>query len=214
MYRVRGIIKSMLNLKTALEIIHSDKVLLIVDVQNDFCPGGSLAVSNGDQVVAPINKLIKHFLDNRWVAFASRDWHPLDTGHFATNGGAWPIHCVANTDGAKFHKDLNLDGVGIISKGMDRNKDAYSAFDGFCEGYSPIVGVNRPRYVKEIYVCGLATDYCVQATTLSSIKHGYKTYVVIDACRAVNMKPNDEIDAINEMKEAGAIITTTEEIIR
>src|SRR5437899_2037836 len=107
------------------------KALIVIDVQNDFCPGGSLAVANGDEVVAPLNKLMTQFLDRGEPVFKTRDWHPAKTKHFTAYGGIWPVHCVQGTHGAEFHPALLDDaGITIISKGVDESADGYSGFDG------------------------------------------------------------------------------------
>jgi nicotinamidase/pyrazinamidase len=180
----------------------SKKALIVVDVQNDFCPGGSLAVAQGDEVVAPLNKLIKEFLDRGEPVYKTRDWHPEKTKHFATYGGTWPIHCVQNTRGAEFHSDLLDDPrITVISKGFDERADGYSGFDG-----THLAQLLRDEEVKEIWVGGLATDYCVKQTVIDGVQSGFKVKVLADAMRAVNVNPDDGKKAIDEMKEAGAEI--------
>ena len=141
------------------------KALLVVDVQNDFCPGGALAVAEGDQVVAPLNQHIKEFLKRGEPVFKSRDWHPRQTKHFAEHGGTWPVHCVQDTKGAEFHPDL-VDDIHIrtISKGMG-DEDSYSAFDG-----TDLALQLQRLGVEEVWVGGLATDYCVKNTVLDALK--------------------------------------------
>ncbi|MEK9186612.1 MAG: nicotinamidase [Patescibacteria group bacterium] len=196
------------------------KALLIVDVQKDFCPGGSLAVPNGDEVVKPLNNLAVHALLYGWSLFASRDWHPLVTKHFSNYGGIWPIHCVQNTRGAEFHYGLYMNAAGtfykteIVSKGVQPDEDGYSAFDGNCDQLEkPLLEVLNLQGITEIYIGGLATDYCVRASALDAVKYGFKTYLLLDACRAVNLKPGDGEKAVEEMKKAGVIITTTGEVM-
>ncbi len=195
------------------------KALIIVDVQNDFCPGGTLAVPNGDQVVAPINKMIEHAHKNGWKIVASRDWHPSETKHFKDFGGLWPVHCVKHTDGAKFHPSLKIVGepeVHFVSKGMDTKDDGgYSAFDPKAEAACgrALEHVLDKYNVEEIYVCGLATDWCVKETALDGIKEGLKVNLLLDACRAVNIDPHDEDRAIDEMKNAGVNVMTTEKVL-
>ncbi len=187
------------------------KSLLIVDVQKDFCPGGALPVPKGDEVVEPLNKMIEFAEKEKWLIIASRDWHPRITTHFKEYGGLWPAHCVKNTEGAKFHPLLKIDGTLIISKGMGRSEDAYSAFDGKTDDGKVLENILKEYGIEEIYIGGLATDYCVKATVIDALKNGFKTYLLLDACRAVNWSSDDEKKAIEEMKAAGAIITTTEE---
>lgn len=182
------------------------KALIVVDVQNDFCPGGSLAVAQGDEVVAPLNKLMKEFLDRGEPVYKTRDWHPEKTKHFAIYGGTWPIHCVQNTHGAEFHPDLLDDPrITVISKGFDERADGYSGFDG-----TQLAQLLRDEDVKETWVGGLATDYCVKQTVIDGVRNGFKVKALADAMRAVNVNPDDGKKAIDEMKEAGAEIVGNE----
>jgi len=184
----------------------SKKALIVVDVQNDFCPGGSLAVAEGDEVVAPLNKLMKEFLDRGEPVYKTRDWHPEKTKHFAIYGGPWPIHCVQNTRGAEFHSDLLDDPrITVISKGFDERADGYSGFDG-----TQLAQLLRDEEVKEIWVGGLATDYCVKETVIDGVHNGFKVKALADAMRAVNVKTDDGKKAIDLMKEAGAEIVGDE----
>lgn len=177
------------------------KALIVVDVQNDFCPGGSLAVERGDEVVAPLNKLIKEFLERGEPVFKSRDWHPSKTRHFSMYGGTWPVHCVQNTHGAEFHKDLAEDPrIRIISKGLG-DEDQYSAFDG-----TTLAEELNKLGVEEIWVGGLATDYCVKNTVLDALRAGFKVKALSEAMRAVNLRPGDDARAVEEMRSAGAEI--------
>src|SRR5947209_14627060 len=176
------------------------RALIVVDVQNDFCPGGSLAVAHGDEVVAPLNKLMKKFLDRGEPVFKTRDWHPAKTKHFAAYGGTWPVHCVQGTRGAEFHPDLTDDPrITIISKGVDESADGYSGFDG-----TNLADLLREEGVKEVWVGGLATDYCVKHTVLDALKEGFEVKALADAMRAVNVNPEDGAKAIEERREAGA----------
>src|SRR5256714_10034876 len=178
------------------------KALIVVDVQNDFCPGGSLAVAHGDDVVAPLNKLMKEFLERDEPVFKTRDWHPVKTKHFAAYGGTWPVHCVQGTSGAEFHPDLLDDPrITVISKGFDERADGYSGFDG-----TQLAQLLRDEGVQEIWVGGLATDYCVKQTVLDAVREGFKVKALADAMRAVNVNPEDGKKAVEEMREAGAEI--------
>jgi nicotinamidase/pyrazinamidase len=177
------------------------RALIVVDVQNDFCPGGALAVAGGDEVVAPLNKLIAEFLERGEPVFKSRDWHPETTKHFTAYGGTWPVHCVQNTKGAEFHPDL-LDDIHIrvVSKGLG-DKDCYSAFDG------TDLALQLSRLgVEEVWVGGLATDYCVKQTVLDALTEGFKVRAIEDAMRPVEVNPGDGERAIAEMREAGTEI--------
>lgn len=178
------------------------RALIAVDVQNDFCPGGALGVERGDEVVAPLNRLIKEFLSRGDLVVKSRDWHPPQTKHFAAYGGTWPVHCVQNTRGAKFHSDLIDDPrILIVSKGLG-DEDNYSAFDG-----TNLASLLRERGVTEVWVGGLATDYCVKNTVLDALREGFRVKAVSEAMRAVNLQPGDGERAIEEMRRAGADIT-------
>ena len=182
----------------------SKRALVVVDVQNDFCPGGALAVSKGDEVIAPLNKLIQEFLQKGEPVFKSRDWHPQKTKHFKAYGGTWPIHCVQETKGADFHRDLINDmQIRVISKGLG-DEDSYSAFDG-----TDLAQQLRRLGVEEVWVGGLATDYCVKNTVLDALKEGFKVKALKNAMRAVEINPGDGERAIAEMQNAGAEIQET-----
>jgi nicotinamidase/pyrazinamidase len=180
------------------------RALLLVDVQNDFCPGGALAVAEGDQVVAPLNSLIEEFLRRGEPVFRSRDWHPRETKHFTEFGGTWPVHCVQDTKGAEFHSDLIDDPrIITISKGMG-DEDSYSAFDA-----TELGAQLRQLGVEEVWVGGLATDYCVKNTVLDALKEGFQVKALEDAMRAVEVNPGDGLRAIEEMRAAGAAIVNS-----
>lgn len=187
------------------------KALLIVDVQNDFSPKGALAVPKGDKIIPAINKYIKIFAKRKLPIFATRDWHPRKTRHFKKFGGVWPVHCIQNTKGSEFHPKLRLPKEAILLyKGMDPKKDSYSAFHaqdrngmGF-SGWLKILGIG------ELYIAGLATDYCVKFSTHDAIRQGLKVMLLMDAIKGVNLKPRDSEEAIKEMVEAGAKKITLE----
>lgn len=182
----------------------SKRALIVVDVQNDFCPGGSLAVAHGDEVIAPLNNLIEEFLEKGEPVFKTRDWHPAHTKHFQAYGGTWPVHCVQNTAGAEFHRDLLDDKhIRVISKGLG-DKDCYSGFDG-----TDLALQLQRLGVREIWVGGLATDYCVKNTVLDGIKEGFQVKAVKDAMRPVELQAGDGERAIEEMRKAGADIIET-----
>ena len=191
------------------------KALLIVDVQNDFCPGGALAVPNGNQVIEPANKVARYADESRWPIFFSCDQHPRNSKHFAEFGGQWPVHCIRGTEGAKFHPDLLIPkGAFVISKGLDPKEDGYSPFEGKRNGILLSDFLLTDLGVTDLYVAGLATDYCVKAACLDAIKYRLRVYLLTDACRAVNVKPGDDIRALSEMANAGVEFITTDEVIR
>jgi nicotinamidase/pyrazinamidase len=184
--------------------------LLVVDVQNDFCPGGSLAVPHGDAVVAPLNAMAAALAAAGRPVFASRDWHPPQTTHFKEMGGPWPVHCVRETPGAAFHPALRLPpATTIISKGTDAADDGYSAFEGRDEAGLPLARRLRDAGVDHLYVGGLATDYCVRASVLSALAEGLRVTVLQDAIAAVEVRPGDGERAIAEMRAAGAAFAPT-----
>ena len=181
------------------------KALVIVDLQNDFCPGGALAVPEGDQIIPIVNRLIKQFKTAGLPVYATRDWHPEDHVSFITQGGPWPHHCVQNTPGAEFHPEMELTAEAIVvSKADNKDKDAYSMFDdtGMAE-HLDAAGID------EITICGLATDYCVKATALDGIKAGLRVSVVIDAISGVEVTLGDSRKALDDMKAAGVQLITS-----
>ena len=174
--------------------------LIIVDVQNDFLPGGSLAVPGGDAVIAPVNRYAALFAKDARPVFAARDWHPGDHCSFRTRGGPWPPHCVADSRGAAFPAGLALpETATVISKATDPGHDAYSGFQG-----TGLERQLRAKGIKRVFVAGLATDYCVLATVKDALARGFEAIVLIDAVRAVNVTPGDGERAIGEMRALGA----------
>lgn len=179
--------------------------LIVVDVQNDFCPGGALAVAEGDRVVPPLNRYIERFADAGLPIFATRDWHPEKTIHFKAYGGLWPAHCIQGSKGAEFRADLALpeDAV-IVSAGTASDEEGYSGFDGVdSSGVGLMELLLRPN-VTRVYVGGLATDYCVKQTVLDGLKRGFSVTLLEDAVRGVELTPGDSQRAIQEMLQAGA----------
>ena len=183
--------------------------LLVVDVQNDFLPGGALGVKRGDEVVAPLNRMIA-----RWRALGlpivfTRDWHPPDHCSFHAQGGPWPVHCVAASPGARFAPQLELPADAVItSKGTDPKREAYSAFQG-----TGLADLLRQRGVRRVFIGGLATDYCVRESGVDAHREGFEYVVLADASRAVDVHPGDGDRALEELAATGAIITTTDAVL-
>lgn len=203
--------------------------LLIVDVQNDFLPGGSLAVKEGDQIIPVINELLKNKAKFKYV-LATKDWHPEDHGSFAEVHKKrigeiidlkgipqilWPKHCVAGTTGADFSDQLNHQMMDkIFKKGADKDVDSYSAF--FDNDHKNSTGLHeflQIKEIKDIYIAGLTTDYCVKYSVLDALKLGYQVFVIIDACKPVNLQPEDEHFALQEMLQSGANILYSKELL-
>jgi nicotinamidase/pyrazinamidase len=176
--------------------------LIIVDVQNDFCPGGALAVAEGDRVVPVLNRWAEAARAGGAVVVASRDWHPAGHMSFRERGGPWPPHCVQGTPGAAFDPDLRLppDAL-IVSKAMEPDRDVYSDF-----AETSLADDLRRRGVRRLWVGGLATDYCVRATVLDGLKAGFEVHLIADAVRPVNVRPDDGRRALQEMRDAGCVI--------
>ena len=169
--------------------------LIVVDVQNDFCPGGALAVADGDAVIESINRLIAAAP----FVVATRDWHPQDHGSFADQGGPWPVHCVRDTPGAQLHAGLDVEGIDLIlDKGRDRDREGYSGFEA-----TGLERVLAERGVESVDVVGLALDYCVRATALDARRAGFAVTVHEDATRAVEAHPGDADRTRAELRAAG-----------
>jgi nicotinamidase/pyrazinamidase len=189
------------------------KALIVVDPLNDFFNGGVLAVPEAERIIEPIKKMINAIESSNgdgWLIICARDWHPCVSEHFEK----WPIHCVVFTEGAKIYHKLYdyLNNVIMIYKGVGRKENGYSAFDGFNEKGLSLKEILNFFEVEEIYVCGLATEYCDMVTAIDSAKnYKYKTFLIKDACRAVNDKDGEK--AIKEMERAGVIISTSDEFI-
>jgi nicotinamidase/pyrazinamidase len=184
--------------------METDKALLIVDVQNDFCSGGSLEVRDGDRIVPILNRYIERFTEAGMPILFTRDWHPARTAHFNSDGGLWPPHCVQGSDGAEFHPGLQLGSHSVIlSKGMAVDEDSYSAFDAVDSRGLLLGEVLRQAGIQRIYIGGLATDYCVKQTALDGLKQGFQVVLLQDGVAGVNLQPEDSDRAIDEMVEAG-----------
>jgi nicotinamidase/pyrazinamidase len=187
--------------------------LVVVDVQNDFCPGGSLAVPDGDSVVPVLNRYAERFDAQGAAVFASRDWHPPRTKHFAAYGGIWPPHCVQGTAGAAPHPALVLPArTQVVSKGMDPEEDAYSCFQARAEQGGDFASLLAAREIQRLFVGGLATDYCVKATALDALRGGLTVVVLQDAVRAVDVTPGDGARALADLAAAGAASARLDEV--
>jgi nicotinamidase/pyrazinamidase len=189
--------------------------LIVVDVQNDFCPGGSLGVPDGDAVVPVLNACIERFRAAGAPVYLTRDWHPPVTRHFNTHGGIWPPHCVQGTPGANFHPRLTVpDDAQVVSKGADPNEDAYSAFQAVDARGEPLPSLLAAHGVRRLHLGGLATDYCVRATVLDARAAGFDVVVLRDAIRAVDLEPGDGDRALEVMRAAGARLVRSCEVTR
>jgi nicotinamidase/pyrazinamidase len=209
------------------EVVMPGQALIIVDVQNDFCPGGSLPVPEGHTVVPVINR-IQPLFD---FIVATQDWHPANHVSFAANHPGknvgdvvvvdgisqilWPVHCVQGSPGAEFHPELDLSRISrIVRKGTDPRIDSYSGFfDNARRRDTGLAQILREAGVKELFVCGLATDYCVKYTALDAKELGFETFLIADACRGVGLQPEDIPKAIQEMEAAGIQIVTADRLL-
>jgi len=181
-------------------VLGGGDALLIVDPQVDFLPGGSLGVPQGDAVLAPINRLIDLYRTHALAVYVSRDWHPALHCSFAGQGGPWPVHCVAESDGARFAPGLQLDDAVVVSKATTVDVDAYSAFNG-----TGLADTLRERGIRRLVVCGLATDYCVLNTVVDALAAGFDVLLATEAIRAVNVNADDGDRALQQMLERGAM---------
>jgi nicotinamidase/pyrazinamidase len=175
--------------------------LIVVDVQQDFCAGGALAVPDGDAVVEPINRLMEEFQ----FVVATRDWHPPDHASFVEQGGPWPPHCVQGTPGAELHPGLHAERINaVVDAGYRPELEGYSGFEE-----TELEHLLRERGVDTVHVAGLALDYCVRATSLDAREKGFGVVLHPDATRAINAQPGDAERALEELRQAGVQITST-----
>lgn len=204
------------------------KALILTDLQNDFCPGGALPVPDGHAVIPLANRLQQHFD----LVVATQDWHPADHGSFAANhpgrqpgevielGGLpqilWPVHCVQSTSGAAFHPALDTSKLErVFRKGTDPQIDSYSCF--FDNGHRKSTGLGEDlnqKGVTDVYLCGLALDYCVKYSALDAVAGGFTTWLIEDACRGINREPGDVARAMEQMREQGVQVVRSEEVTR
>lgn len=208
--------------------LDKNSALIVVDVQNDFCPDGRLAVTDGDKVVPVINSISGRFA----TVVGTQDWHPVNHSSFASNNEGtvvyqvkdingisqvmWPDHCVQGTDGADFHKDLITDRFSvIIRKGINKEIDSYSAFmENDKKTVTGLRGYLENRGVQKVYIAGLATDYCVLYTAVDAKNAGFDVYLVSDACKGVDFPAGSVEKAIADMQAMGIHIITSEDILR
>ena len=181
------------------------KALLIVDVQNDFCPGGALGVPGAEVIIPAINKYVAAFKKKKLPIFVSRDWHPVHTTHFKDFGGIWPVHCIRNSAGAALHPKFKVPaGAIFLYKGMDPHKDSYSVFQAEDEKGMGFLKLLEFMKITELYIAGLATDYCVKFSAHDCLRHGFKVRILMDAVKGVDLKPGDSEKAIKLMVKEGA----------
>jgi len=192
-----------------------NSALLLVDVQNDFCPGGALPVPQGDMVAERLSRTASCFAAAGVAVVASQDWHPAVTSHFKAYGGTWPPHCVQGTSGAAFHPALILPATTVvISKGVHPDSDSYSAFDGRTAEGSSLDDILSALKIRILYVGGLATDYCVRSSVLDALHAGYEVTLLVDAIAGVDLHQGDSEKALEEMLAAGATFCSTCEAVR
>jgi nicotinamidase/pyrazinamidase len=183
------------------ESIENGDALIIVDLQNDFLPGGSLAVAGSEQILPVINPYIEKFSARGFPVYLTRDWHTPDHSSFREQGGPWPVHCVAGSRGAEFSESLSLpEKFEIVSGGFRRDLEGYSGFEE-----TGLQASLERAGIRRLFVCGLATDYCVLHTVLDALKLGYTVFLLQDAVRAVNVAPDDGDNALRTMRQHGAI---------
>lgn len=202
------------------------KTLILVDIQNDFLPGGALAVPDGDVIVPIVNRLMPRFD----LVVATQDWHPSDHGSFAANHAGkkpfesielnglpqtlWPVHCVQNTGGACFAPGLDTRRVArVFPKGTDPRVDSYSGFfDNGRRGSTGLAGWLKEQGARELWVCGLATDFCVKFTALDAVAEGFRVHLITDACRGIDLPPGNVAAALAEMEAAGVQLVTSQDL--
>jgi len=190
-------------------MLRKGDALIIVDVQNDFLPGGALAVAMGDRVIEPLTRCIEACERQGLPVFATRDWHPPDHCSFQSHGGIWPVHCVAGTRGAEFPARLSLPAnVRIISKATSAQADAYSGFQG-----TELARQLADAGCDRVLIGGLATDYCVRATALDAGAAGFQVIVLEDAVQAVDLRAGDGQRALDDMRDSGAQLNTVDRML-
>ncbi len=190
-------------------IITNNSAIIAVDIQNDFCPGGSLPVPEGDVIVPVINRYIAKFSDMGLPVYFTRDWHPLNHISFKSRGGIWPEHCVQNTYGAELNPKIMIpQGAIIIDKGTAVDKEAYSGFQG-----AALEAWLKEGNIRRLFVGGLATDYCVRNTVLDALTAGFEVVFLSDASKGVDVNPGDSARAVDDMVKAGAVMAVYDDIM-
>lgn len=203
------------------------KALILIDIQNDFLPGGALPVPEGNEIIPIVQSLLKHPFE---LIIATKDWHPKEHSSFAVNQGKmpgeivklgnieqvlWPVHCVQNTFGAEFAPGWDTNKISkIIYKGTDKSIDSYSSF--FDNQHKQSTGLEdflRKNNIQELFIAGLATDYCVKFSALDALNLGFQVHIISDACRGINISPEDSAKTLKDLQAKGAIITTSTELI-
>lgn len=185
--------------------------LIIVDLQNDFCPGGALAVPFGDRVIETINSLSYRLQ----TVVATQDWHPPNHISFSVRGGPWPPHCVQGSSGAELHPRLDRSQIdAIFRKASDPDHEAYSGFEGTDAQKRTLNKFLKSRQITTLYIAGLATDYCVRATAMDGLRNGYTVYVITDAVQPVDVSPGDGANALHEIQENGGRLITSRQLSR
>jgi len=204
------------------------EALLVIDVQNDFCEGGALEVKEASKIIKPLNSLVNHFNSKDKLIVATKDWHPADHKSFASNSNGnigevgelnglpqvwWPDHCIQDTHGSEFHKDLEEIKT-FITKGTNKEVDSYSGFLDNCqENKTGLDKLLKENKIEALFVGGLATDYCVKFTVLHALEFGYRVFLLTDCIKGVNLNEEDSKNAIDEMVRKGAILTTSDKVI-
>jgi len=183
-----------------VKIKSATDALIIVDLQNDFCPDGALGVPKGDQIINSINSIAKKFTH----IYATLDWHPNNHCTFKSHGGSWPTHCLANSFGSKLHSKLKIPQAQLIYKGINPQHLAFSGFD-----HTKLKKELTTNKITRLFIGGLATDYCVKETVLDALKHQFAVYLLKDCIKGVNLKPNDSQKAIKEVVDKGVKLITS-----
>ncbi|MGL5123423.1 MAG: bifunctional nicotinamidase/pyrazinamidase [Fusobacteriaceae bacterium] len=198
------------------------KALIVVDVQNDFCHGGTLEVKEIEKIIPKINKLIKKFREKKFLIIGTKDWHPSNHKSFEINKNEnksagidqyWPVHCIQESNGSEFHKELEKIDI-VIKKGADRNVDSYSGFfDNKQQQQTDLDKILKNNNINDIYIVGVATDYCIKYTAEDGLQLGYNVAIVTDACKGVNLKKEDSKNALKYLESIGSKLIELEKII-